>query len=158
MLTQERLKAVAKYNPETGEFIRLQKTTSWVKLGEPMGCLHHSGYRYICIDRKVVGAQRLAFLYMTGRWPKNCVDHINGDRADNRWCNLREATNTQNTHNAKRRADNKSGFKGVRLHYSGKWEARVAQKHYGLFATPEEAHAARCKAIAELHGEFARSG
>lgn len=89
------------------------------------------------------------------------VDHINGDTLDDRRENLRLATNSQNQHNAKRRIDNSSGYKGVAFHkLSGKWSASICyqgkQKHLGLFATPEAAYEARCKKALELHGDYAR--
>ncbi|MCI0598731.1 MAG: HNH endonuclease [Beijerinckiaceae bacterium] len=94
-----------------------------------------------------------------GAWPIAQIDHINGDRADNRFLNLREATRTENAWNAKLRSDSHSGFKGVRRH-KRRWCAYIKvsgkQKHLGSFATPEEAHDAYCRAAREHHGQFAR--
>ncbi len=89
------------------------------------------------------------------------VDHINGDTLDNRRCNLRIATQSENMRNRGKMSLNTSGYKGV--HAMGKkWGAKITidkkQIHLGTFDTPEEAHAAYCKAALELHGEFANFG
>ncbi len=89
------------------------------------------------------------------------TDHINNDKLDNRKCNLRTATKSQNDCNRRRQRNNTSGFKGVSFHKSsGKWTARIAlhrkMHNLGLFPTPELAHKAYCKAAKELHKEFAR--
>jgi hypothetical protein len=99
---------------------------------------------------------------MTGSWPKEDIDHIDGNKLNNSWSNLRSALHQQNQCNIKRRSDNTSGFKGVSFHAgAGKWMAMVmkdSKSHYlGLYETPEAAHAAYCKAAADLHGAFFRS-
>lgn len=90
-----------------------------------------------------------------------CVDHRNGDGLDNRRGNLRPATFADNARNARIRKDNTSGFKGVKL-MSGRWYAQIRvnrkRHHLGMFATPEEAHTAYCRAAAHHFGEFANFG
>lgn len=91
------------------------------------------------------------------------VDHANGNPLDNRRANLRLATRSQNMMNRSKNINNQSGFKGVIFHKeSGKWRAVInanKKRHrLGLFDTPEEAHAAYCKAAEFLHGEFANFG
>lgn len=90
------------------------------------------------------------------------VDHIDGDGLNNRRENLRPATSSQNNRNAKRRSDNTSGFKGVTWRRrERKWAAQIRvdgkNMYLGHFDSPEAAHAAYCKASAELHGEFGRT-
>lgn len=90
------------------------------------------------------------------------VDHINGDRLDNRRCNLRLATHAQNVRNAGMRKDNTSGFKGVCYYpLTKRWTSQInvrgRRKRLGYFSTPEEAHAAYCVAALQHHGEFART-
>jgi len=89
------------------------------------------------------------------------VDHINHETLDNRKSELRICTTSQNQHNAGKRADNTSGYKGVCWHKRcQKWYAQIMLngklKSLGYFDTPEAAHAAYCKAATELHGSFAR--
>ena len=94
--------------------------------------------------------------------PKMHVDHINGNGLDNRKENLRLATQSQNQHNARRRVDNPSGYKGVRAYKdTGKYQARITcsgkQYHLGYFETAIEAHNAYCAASEKLHGKFGRT-
>jgi AP2 domain/HNH endonuclease len=96
---------------------------------------------------------------MTNRWPVE-LDHVNGSRSDNRWCNLREATHSQNRANAQMRTDNTSGFKGVTwLKQTGKWRARIEVNgkriHLGEYDTRERAFIAYIFAQWKYHGDFA---
>jgi hypothetical protein len=99
-----------------------------------------------------------------GEIPKNQIDHVNGDKSDNRIENLRQATPTQNSCNVGKRARNKSGFKGVSYEPKSKKNPFIAQiqvggkkVYLGCFQTAEVAHGAYVKASAELHGTFART-
>jgi hypothetical protein len=89
------------------------------------------------------------------------VDHINGDRLDNRKINLRVCTDSQNLMNRGAQSNNTSGFKGVSFH-QGKWRAIITfqkkTKHLGYYPTPREAHEAYCLCADMLHGEFANYG
>lgn len=162
-LTRERLKELLWYNPYTGLFFwQVHHPRTRVTAGDIAGCIHRT-HRYICIkiDKKLYMAHRLVFLYMTGKWPKDQVDHINRNRKDNRWCNLREATNQQNAANRRAHPTNRIGLKGVILSSNGKYigQIKVNQKtkQLGSFDTPEEAHDAYCKAAKEAFGEYARN-
>jgi hypothetical protein len=120
-LTQAALKAHVSYDPITGLFTRLiasQKTLT----GELAGW-EYNGYTYLRVDNTAYKAHRLAFLYMTGGFPAEHVDHINGIRDDNRWANLREVTNAENTKNRRLNKNNKSGVPGVKYKKStARWE------------------------------------
>lgn len=160
-LTAERLREVIHYNPEDGTFVWLVSLSSSHKAGSIAGCVNPKGYVVIRIDRHLYRAHRLAWFYMTGEWPDRGIDHEDTNRSNNRWLNLRVATDMQNSANSRRHKDNSSGFKGVHLHkQTMKWAARimVAGKsiHLGLFPTPEAAHAAYAAKAIELSGEFAR--
>lgn len=113
--------------------------------------------RFINLDGRLIPEHRLAWYMSYGEWLVSRIDHINQDPTDNRLKNLREATCSQNRCNVQRHRGNSSGFKGVSFH-EGKWVARIGRNYQnynlGRFDTPEEAHAAYCKAAAELHGEF----
>lgn len=147
------------YRPETGEFIRARTTSSNAVMGSRAGFLNAKGYRQISVGGRAYRANRLAWLWMTGEWPAAQVDHVNGDRDDDRWANLRVATNQQNCANAKRRTDNKSGFKGVRK-CRNRWQARMGgggSIYIGTFDTPKEAHEAYAAAARQHYGHFART-
>jgi hypothetical protein len=131
-----------------------------VRPGDVAGCPSH-GYILIRLDGMLHRAHRLAWFYVTGEWPPLGIDHSNLDRADNRWHNLRLATQSQNCANVRTRRNSASGLKGVVKH-ADKWRAMIRNKgrmhHLGLFPTKEEAHAAYVAAAISFYGEFARSG
>lgn len=112
---------------------------------------HVEGYRHGSICGQHVLAHRAAWAIATGRWPSDQIDHINGDRADNRLSTLREASPSVNRRNAARHRRNKSGVNGVHLRKSdGRYLANILvdgrTKHLGLFDTLAEAAAARSAA------------
>jgi hypothetical protein len=158
-LSYERLKELLNYERETGVFRWREDRQNGLK-GQQAGKVMRDGYIRITVDYRSYAAHRLAWLYMTGEWPADDVDHRDRCRSNNRWDNLRAATHTQNQHNASLRRDNTSGFKGVHFHkQSGKWFAQIrfrGVKHYlGIHATPEDAARAYNKAANDLHREFA---
>lgn len=130
MLTQDRLKEVLSYDPATGIFINIVQRGQRGNIGKETGIMHHSGYIHIAIDNRNYMAHRLAWLYMTGEFPPECIDHINGKRSDNRFSNIRLATKKQNNENIPLRSDNKSGHRGVHWYkQTNRWKASV--KHNG---------------------------
>lgn len=160
LITFERLKELLTYDRETGVF-------SWIanrgraKAGAVAGTIHHKGYSVIQIDGHLYLAHRLAWMYETGDWPQHQIDHINGQRRDNRIANLRQATRAENVRNQKRAIHNTSGLKGVSWHkIRKKFQANIMfegkAKHLGLFNCPTAAHFAYCRAAKELHSDFAR--
>ena len=162
MLTAERLREVLGYDPLTGVFTwREGRRNQYARAGSVAGTLTWKGYVHIGIDRRYYGAHQLAWLYTHGEWARPCVDHRNGDRADNRIDNLRRATNSQNGANVGPYKTNTSGFRGVSP-ANGRWVASISkdghQTHIGTFGTPEEAHRAYVAKAMELFGEFARGG
>ena len=115
----------------------------------------------VSADRNLVLVHRLIWFWVTGRWPDHQVDHADGNRTNNRWANLREATFSQNIVNRGPNKNNKCGLKGVFFHpQAKKWRARMYhnKKMYelGLHPTPEAAHDVYAKKVREVHGEFAR--
>lgn len=160
-LTQERLREVLRYDPDTGLFVWLVSTSNRVAVGQIAGSRESYGYWVIGVDGTVYRAQRLAWLYMTGEWPPALVDHRNLDRKDNRWRNLRLATHSQNHANAGLIASNSSGHKGVSKNKRlGKWHACIMvdkrRFHLGFFSDIAAAAAAYERAAVKHFGEFAR--
>lgn len=151
--------ALLDYDPETGLF-RWRAPRSTRKTGQPAGWPRSRGYIGICIDGKTFDAHRLAVLYQTGAWPSDDIDHINGDKSDNRWQNLRPATRAQNHANKTVRKDNKLGVKGVYRNERGGYRASIQVKgkviYLGSFATIEDAAKAYAERAAIEYGEFAR--
>lgn len=153
----ERIRALFDYSPETGEFTRKVKTGRSTVVGEIVGSPAKNGYLRITVDEVRLYAHRAAFAVMNDSFPVGDVDHIDGDRQNNAWSNLREATRAQNMQNERKaRAGNKSGLAGAHWHAkSGKWTAAVktdgAKKHLGIFDTAEQAHLAYVSAKRELH-------
>lgn len=110
--TKEQLHRVISYDPETGKFTRLITTSSNANSGEECGNMDSQGYLRFRVLGQEFRAHRLAVFYMTGEWP-SVTDHINGDRSDNRWANIRATDSKGNARNLSTRHDNKSGHKGV---------------------------------------------
>lgn len=133
------------------------------RVGDVAGSIDKSnGYRRIRVSKKDYHAHRLAWLFDNGEWPREQIDHINGDRADNRIANLRQCNQSQNNANARKRRDNRSGFKGVCWDKKKrKWKAEAAvdgrRKFLGYFINPLDAHAAYCLVTQAHYGEFARA-
>ena len=120
-LTAEKLRETLRYDPETGLFFWRCNRQGGAKAGTIAGCFDAGGYvRVTCLGR-TYPAHRLAWLYVTGMWPTNEVDHINGDRSDNRWANLRAAESSQNSMNRAVRRNCASGVKGLSQLPSGSW-------------------------------------
>lgn len=159
LMTQERLKEVLSYNPENGVF-KWRKSRPGCVAGREAGTIAY-GYRQIEVDYKLFRASRLVWLYQTGGWPENLVDHINGIRDDDRWCNLRAATYQENARNRAPCNRNTTGKVGVHpIKSNGKWGAEIgldgSSIRLGSFECIDDAIAARCKAEKHLFGEFSK--
>ena len=152
----KRLREIVDYDPETG-ILRWKKRN-----GNIVGSRHSQGYRETRIEGHRCYVHRIIWQYVYGSTPKNQIDHINGDRSDNRLCNLREATQQQNSGNMKIRSNNKTGIKGVCKSRKGnKWLAYIhlnyKTRYLGTFNNPERAHAAYLNAASKAFSEFVRS-
>jgi hypothetical protein len=159
-LSQERLKSLLHYDPTTGQFVWTAPRRG-VIVGKECGRVSTChGYREIGVDNRQYRAHRLAFLYMLGHCPDE-VDHINQDKSDNRWVNLRGATRPQNSANVAVGARrNTSGLIGVVWDKSrSKWRAQIRisgrKTNLGRFESREEAARAHDAAAVAEFGRFA---
>jgi hypothetical protein len=151
MLTQERLKELLHYDPETGIFTWLVRPCNSIQIGNRAGRSDRKGYIRIVYKNKPYLAHWLAWFFVYNKWPNNEIDHINGDPSDNRISNLRDVTRKQNMENKKIYKNNKSGYPGVSWHSRDeKWQARIGhygkRKSLGTFDNLEDAIAARIQA------------
>ena len=103
MLTPKRLRKALSYAPTTGIFRWKVSASSRAPVGSIAGAKNGRGYRQIRIGGQPYSASRLAWLYMTGKWPNSEISYINGKPSDTRWANLREATSSQNRSRPKRK-------------------------------------------------------
>jgi hypothetical protein len=154
-ITEQRLKEVASYDPETGLFRWLASGRGRKNSGE-FGLSDKDGYRTVCIDYKHYKQHRLAWLYVYGHMPDGHLDHINGDPADNRISNLRIATIKANNQNQRRaRKVSATGTLGVFPYLDGRFRAQIKSEgraiHLGVFFTEEDAKAAYLAAKRQLH-------
>jgi hypothetical protein len=142
------------YNPETGALRNRYK-------GRTLSTKHR---RMVQIDKCILPSSRVIWKMMTGEDPEHVIDHANGDPTDERWCNLRAATWSQNNQNRHAHRRNSTGLKGVRRipprwRQGERFQACISVGgvfHYlGLFESAADAHAAYTEAATRLHGEFA---
>lgn len=159
-LTQERLKELILYNPDTGKFTWRVNTGS-VVTGGNAGCKRPDGYIMIRVDGELYYAHRLANLYIEGSFPDNMIGHLRGDRSDNRWDSLSNVTNQENCKDQKLKTTNKSGICGVYLGKpyrdgSEKWQAqiKVDGKSTHLYKGPSFDEACRLRKEAEIKYKF----
>jgi len=169
MLTQAQVKDRLHYDPVTGIFTHnnLPKLSRHIRPGEVAGAKNSTGggYLQVRIKCQYYSLHRLAWIYMTGSWPKAQIDHINGNPSDNRFENLRECSPLENSRNRGMASHNTSGYKGVsfcKVAIKNPWRANMKidgkLKHLGCFRNPEEAYFEYCINVIEHHKEFANFG
>ncbi|WP_313349378.1 HNH endonuclease [Paracoccus sp. (in: a-proteobacteria)] len=172
----EALHQLLRYDPETGQLFWRERGPEWFSdgagrytanraariwntkyAGKPAlyGVDSGHGYRKGSIVGSNVYAHRAIWAMQTGTWPSEDIDHINGDRSDNRWVNLRSVSRRVNAKNARRRSTNTSGMMGVEQYGAhGRWRARIMvdgrTHHIGCFDSYEAACSARLSAEAAM--------
>jgi hypothetical protein len=154
VLTLEYLKSILRYDHETGNWHYLVSRGRNGAKGSIAGYCSKDGYHRILFKRKNYLSHRLAWFYMTGEWPKEFIDHINRNKIDNRWCNLREATASQNNRNKSVNRKNTTGLKGVSAGKDGKFRVYIC---LGTFSSKEEAKNVYDEAAKKIYGEFYRA-
>lgn len=156
----DQLRSLYSYDSSTGVFTRLIDFSNGLKAGSVAGHITRANrvpYKVIKINKRLYLCHRLAWLFVTGDWPKGLIDHINGDGLDNRFANLRVVTNAQNLQaSLKIPKHNTSGFKGASFNsVTGKWVAGISinnkRKYIGSFDCPEAAHKAYMAFKREAH-------
>lgn len=177
--TAQFLRSVLRYEPETGRLYWLERPTSMFVAGkktaeqaastwnarfagkEAFTAVNQDGYRCGMMNGKHVIAHRVIWALRTGEWPENLIDHIDGDKANNVWPNLRPATKAENGRNRKPSRSGSSRFLGVHWYKArSKWVAQIVangkRKSLGYFRCETSAALAYNKAAMVHHGEFAR--
>ena len=151
-----RARELYRYDPESGDLIRLVTRGKGAK-GQAAGSIDKKGYKVVRIDgRHHFFAHRVAWALMTGEQPDGEIDHINGDKADNRWANLRVVNRSENMQNT-----DFGDSRGVTWHnHTQKWQARIKingkSKYLGVFKRREDALMACQQARSKYHPAYAR--
>lgn len=156
MLTQEILKELLRYNKTTGLFTWRRRARKYFKTdrawkwwntifsGQQAGCTNTHGYLYIKILNELYKLHRVVWLYTKGEWPDE-IDHINGNKSDNRLVNLRSVSGQTNAKNRKFPSNNTSGYQGICMLRS-KWQVYIGNKYLGRYSDLDDAIKARIKA------------
>lgn len=155
--SQQRVQELFTYDSETGLFCWKNNSGRYgrIKAGTPAGCVCTGGYMQVRVDGNLRMLHRLAWIYSNGPVTTEMVDHIDGNRLNNRLSNLRQATRSMNAQNIRRANSlSKHGVLGISPGHKG-WKASVSvnnkQRYLGVFPTQELAHAAYLAAKRELH-------
>jgi len=159
---EQEIKEALTYDPVTGRLFWRVRTGARGYPGQDAGylCKHH-GYMNVQVGGKGYKSHRVAWLLYYGHWPVGQIDHINGDRSDNRIVNLRDVTQSQNLYNKPPYSGATSLYKGVSLRRSNNtWRAVIqkegGQKSIGSFLCEKEAALAYNYEAEKLFGPYAR--
>lgn len=155
--TPERIREAFAYDPDTGILTWRIRTSNRAAIGREVGSPDGQGYRILMLDKCLLRSHRVAFAHYHGRWPTGFIDHINGDRSDNRITNLRDVSNAANLQNNwKPQKNSTTGLRGVAItKYPGVFAAEISvngvRHRLGMFRSVEAAHAAYLEAKHKLH-------
>ena len=140
------------YDQETGKLVWKMGRRS----GSPAGTVTKKGYVRVKLDKNYM-AHRIIWAMFYGYWPKNMIDHIDGDRSNNRISNLREATPSQNAINSKIKSTNSCGVKGI-YKKNNVWVVQINGKYAGSYKTMAEATSVRALLEDQQFGEWKYKG
>jgi hypothetical protein len=171
-LTQEQVRRQFTYSPKEGLLRYRNPTVVQGKIVPPgtiAGHVHKEGYRYVSVNGVQYRGSRVIWLYVTGQWPVHKIDHKDCNPTNDKFENLREASDSQQKQNNRKRKDSKTGYKCVTYyedpryrdgkHY--RWKVVVNGKRIKSsqrYFTAKEAYEAYCAKLVEFHGEFANDG
>lgn len=163
MIAADRVRQLLHYDRSSGSLTWAAPNARCLRPGDKAGYDNGNGYRRLRIDGRPYYAHNIAWLHAFGIWPERRIDHVNGDRSDNRLDNLRLASASENAANARLSRANTSGHRGVSWHKAaGRWNAKIVRNgttiHLGLFDRLEDAARAYRRAAHAIYGDFARSG
>lgn len=163
MVAAQRLHQLFTYSPETGEFrVKEVRRGSPAKVGDLCGTVRPDGYLVIRVDGKAYLSHRLAWLYMTGDWPAQEVDHKDRVRSNNAWSNLRASSSTLNKVNRITRKRKYHDLPKSVIPKRGRFQSKVTvggkTKSLGVYDTPEEAHAAYLSMARSKYGQHLPEG
>jgi hypothetical protein len=160
-LTAARARELIRYEPETGDFYYTARRSNVCRKDGLAGTKGPGGRIQVRLDKKVYLAHRVAFLLVTGEWPKNVVDHIDGNPSNNCWSNLRDVSQQTNSYNIRGAPRHSKHAKLLGAHWCSQrelWKSSIkvngAVQHLGVFDSAEEASAAYFAAKRVLHPGF----
>lgn len=163
MITQEYIKKICDYDPDSGIFKRILRQSwkgNWYQCNSIPKSTTAYGYLQMNVAGKPYLVHRLIWLWVTGEFPDEDIDHIDGDRLNNKWVNLRQVDRESNLRNMGIRAENTSGITGVSFAKDrNKWHAYIGigdgeRKHLGYFTEKEDAINARAEAEIKYNYHF----
>lgn len=159
--TKQEIEEHLEYDKENGCFYR-KTSFNAISIGSIAGCKKANGYIYVGIFKKHIFCHRLVWFFEHGEWPTKVIDHIDGDKTNNKISNLRLATYSQSSMHRKVMKNSKSQLKGViflkrKNRYRAYIRCNNKRIHIGTYKTAEEAHAAYVAKAKELHKEFMRA-
>lgn len=170
-LDVELLRSVLAYDPDTGFLTwkmrgpssgRGSNAEDWNRRhsGKRAGAVSSSGYRELSIGNKTLKAHRVCWAMHTGDSHFGALDHIDGNRDNNRAANLRLADPCENARNRKTPVNNKSGTAGICIQPNGKYRVLIQQIHIGTYDCERDAQIARYAALKALgfHENHGRTG
>jgi hypothetical protein len=160
ILTAQKVREILHYDPDTGVWTWLRPPAKNILVGSVAGTISVHGYRIITFQGVKYRSGRLAWLYMTGEWPVEEIDHDNRDKTDDRWCNLLDKSRSNNALNRDLQVNNFSGTRGIHFDTArGLWQVQVKKdnvSHFGgRYDDYNEAVIARDELASKLHGSFA---